>query len=48
MEEEERKLIIEWLAMWSNWSKEALCGQSDQKLLSEYERHGKLNKGMKA
>ena len=42
---DERNQLIEFLLMWSNWNREALGTLSDQKLLSEYERHNKLNRG---
>ncbi len=45
MSEDERNEIIEWLLMWSNWNREALGTLSNRKLLEEYDRHNKLNRG---
>lgn len=40
---DERNVIIEWLLMWSMWSREALENMGTRKLLEEYDRHNKLS-----
>ncbi len=42
---DERNEIIEWLLLWSMWSRDGLVKLCNRKLLEEYDRHNKLNRG---
>lgn len=45
MSEGERNELIEFLLMWTMWSRDGLEKLSNRKLLDEFERHNKLNRG---
>lgn len=42
---DEREEIIEWLLMWSIWNREALGKLDNRKLLEEFERYNRMNRG---
>lgn len=42
---DERNQLIEFLLMWSMWSRDGLEKLNNRKLLEEFDRHNRMNKG---